>query len=41
MNIFVFCVKNHLLCGRISAFSLKIEKKKYLCSPLLLIIEGV
>ncbi len=27
MIFFVFCVKNHLLCGRISAFSLKIEKK--------------
>lgn len=30
MNIFVFCVKNHLLCGRISAFSLKIENFKTL-----------
>ncbi len=41
MIFFVFCVKNHLLCGRISAFSLKIEKKRYLCSPLLLMIEGI
>lgn len=28
MNIFVFCVKNHLLCGRISAFSLNIDNFK-------------